>query len=291
LPPGPHARRRGQRGAGLAPLGPPLYLARRSNPPEIWLPANAAPVQYTPGTGAFSAWQALGTPANDLYLTQLHAAFVYGGSAAGLLIAEFSYGAANTPIDVSRRTFAFSDPANDALGWFNFSQETRPGRIPAGEPAYVRGWTTSPGVAPGPLFENAAIGFDGAYPAFDRLPRNTVAGAGRIYPSDTHAGLSTVASTPPAWGASLTVVDPAPNDMLVTCILGGSAIGDYAGQWTAVQVGVGPAGAETWLATVILAHAVSSGWIWPPVWAKAGERLAVRGMNNSRHVLVKVHDL
>ncbi|HYM16488.1 MAG TPA: hypothetical protein VEZ14_13105 [Dehalococcoidia bacterium] len=298
-PQGTHAQRRRRASAGVAllqgaaaPAG--VLLARRSNAPEVWLPANAGPVAFLPGIGAaFSAWQSLGAPASDLYLTQLHALHVFSGGSAGLDIAEFSYGAGNTPIDVTRRTFAFADAGNDANGWYNFSQETRPGKIPAGQTAYARGRIGASTGPNAPSMECALVGFAGAYPTFDALDANTATGPGRIYPSNTTTQ-NLVSGAAPAWGASLTVIDPAPNDLLATYLMGGVLIGDFASQWLAVQVGIGPAGGETWLATVYHAHAHSSGWIWPPVWVKSGERLALRGMAAGvigRSVALKVHDL
>ncbi len=266
-----------------------MPLARRTNPPEIWLPLNAGPVSFTPGVATMSAWNALATPANDFYLTHLLASHIHTGSAAGIDAAEFAYGAGYTPIDVVRRTHAFSDATNDAGGWYGFSQETRPGKVPAGQQISVRGQV---GAAPNAM-ECMAVGFDGAYPAFASLPSDAVAGAGRFYPGNT--GYSTInTGAAPAWSTPQTIIDPAPNDMLVTYLAAGAAIGDFIASWTAYQLGVGPAGSETWLATSIIAHAQSDGWIWPPVWVLAGERLAIRAMavsTGSRRAAIKVHDL
>ena len=60
-----------------------------------------------------------------------------------------------------------------------------------------------------------------------------------------------------------------------------------------VGVGYGPAGAETWVSTHMLGRVVASVPIFPPIWIKAGERVAIRAQGKqtaAKRVMLKVYD-
>ncbi len=90
-----------------------------------------------------------------------------------------------------------------------------------------------------------AAGWDTAVPTFTTLNVDKPAGAGRYYPANYHlSGLTSLAGIMPAFGAWALVVDPAPNDMLVTEILNGINGAALTVTGVAIQIGIGAAGSE-----------------------------------------------
>jgi hypothetical protein len=271
----------------------PRYLARRTGA-EILLPAAGAPITVTSGVGAawtFGAWTLIGTPANDFYLSHAHVAYVETLAAIQSLLLELSRTAAHTPVDATRYPMGVSDPTGDSVAYFPLDYTARPQLIPAGQAVYGRS-AIQGGLARD--FRTLLVGWDTAMPVWTALASGIVTGPGRYYPSNT-AGQITVACGG-AWvpGNSVTVVDPAPNDMLVTDVILLASAGMGALSAAAVQVGYGPNLGETWCATVPLGNVCSPWYIHPPVLIRAGERLAMRGARNvagNVFVLVKVYDM
>jgi hypothetical protein len=272
--------------------GAGLFLARRGNA-ETWLPLTGGPVTVTSGASpnTFGDWASLGTPASDFYTSHLWACLANLPTQLGSVLAQFAYGADPAPLDASRSAVTLTDPTADASGYLALPLPCRSGKIPAGQELRARAWAT---IASRQL-QVMVAGWLDAYPEWTPLPANTVVGPGRYYPSDSAtSGVSVASATWGSWGAVATVVDPAPNDLLVTEVIFIPSTSAVLLPVWALQLGYGPAGSEVWCATPLHGHGAPSPWIWPPVWVKAGERLAVRAQGPSaanRQILVKVHDL
>jgi len=270
---------------------PPVNVARRGTP-EILIPPTGAPVQITsPVTpSTFSAWTALGTPANDLYLSQLWALKDNIGGTLTNCLVEFGYGAGPTPIDAVRSISPMQDPTADSAGAYPLGQPAQPVKVPGGSSLQARVWSSH---VASDLFDVMALGYDSAYPVWDELPTSLVAGPGRYYDLNTGLGLNVTPGAWGTWGAWLTVIDPAPNDLLVTRLDQTGQFSNLLGEAWMVQVGFGAAGAEVPCSTHMLGRVVASVPIFPPVWIKAGERMAIRSQGKqtaAKRVLLKVYD-
>jgi hypothetical protein len=270
-----------------------LYVARR-NGAESFLPAAGAPITVTSGligSWTFGAWAAIATPANAWYLSQAHVCYVETAAGLRALLLELWRSDHVTAIDCCRRNFPISDPTLDATAYFTLDYTARPVLIPAGTQIDGRA-ATSDSVAR--AFQVLLAGWDSAVPVWTPLARNWLDGPGRYYPSNTGLGVDVNAGAAWVYGASATVVDPAPTDLLVTEVLSRASGVMFALGAAAVQVGFGPAGAETWCATVPIGHQCEPKPIHPPVLVYAGERLALRAAKLVAgwiSVLVKVYDL
>jgi hypothetical protein len=239
----------------------------------------------------FGAWVALGTPGAGLFLTRIQARRLAVPASAGNNIIELGYGAGPTALDVIRCIFAINDgpPAND-VGYLPADLNTYNTKVPAGQSLQARISDANAGVN----WEIWTCGWSGAVPTFTPLVVASPAGAARYYPSNTSLGLTPASGTSPAYGAWLTVIDPAPNDLPVTALHCGWLLGNFLATGVAYQLGIGAAGAEQPVGTFLQGHATNAINIDPPVWVLAGERLAVRAASSgasNRNVLVKVTDL
>lgn len=271
--------------------GATTHWARRAGA-EIFLPAAAGPVAVTSGAAwTFGGWTAIGTPAADFYLSQLMAFLSVVPATLAKLLVEFGYGAGPAALDATRLETCVVDPTADASGWLDLSTRSRPTRVPAGAAVSARAWSSRAA----DVFDCMVVGWSGSYPVWSALPSNTVVGPGRYYPTNVStAGVAVVAGAWGAWGAPVAVVAAAPNGLLVTQVIQLGVMANVLSTGVAYQLGFGPAGSETWCATVLTAHAGRAPWIWPPVWVQAGERLAVRAQGNAaglRQCLVRVHDM
>jgi hypothetical protein len=280
-PYGGHGRRRRRSSGGAliqgsAPAALPYIATRRPGcGAEIFLPSSGGAVVVASATpfGTPGAWSAIGTPANDLYLTRLYARRDNTWGTVGQPIAiEWGYGAGPTSIDIQRGAVMMTDPAADDAGYPWNDRTTFHTRVPAGQSLQAR---VNEGVSKN--WRLMAVGWDTDVPTFTTLNVDRPAGAGRFYPSNySTAGITSTAGIMPAYGAWVTVVDPAPNDMLVTEALGGFLSSSITVTGAAIQLGIGAAGSEQPVATVIHGRGNNMAPLWPPVWVLAGERLALR---------------
>lgn len=280
-----------RRVGGAGPTG--LYEARRSGA-EIFLPSTGAPISVTSAAAAwtFGAWAAIGTPANDFILSAIHAAKYGPAAVLDGYVVELAYGATRTALDATRHILTVSDPTADAAGASYYGCNCRPVRVPAGQPIYARLATSS---AAAMTLEVWVTGWDSALPSWVELPSNLVAGPGRHYPSNTYStGLIVPTGAGWSYGASTTVVAPAPYDMLVVRLISGQSIMNLIDTARAFQIGYGSPGSEIWCATIPSGRMYFTPCIDPPVWVKAGERLAIRGCGAGAFnyvLLVKVYYL
>jgi hypothetical protein len=284
------------RSRSAAAAGPsvPSFLVRRAAAcAEASFPAPGA-IVVTSGAGAwtFGAWVALGTPAQDLVLNYLHA--INYTAAPGLVPAtiELAYGAAYTPLDAGRETASLFNPGPTTAWSLPLSQMCQPVVCPAGQTLYARAADSSPAAF---NYEVLALGWLAGLPTFDVRGLTTISGPGRWYPANTTAaGITVIAAVYPSYGAGVTVVDPAPNDLLVVGLVSQAALSYLLDTGTLWQIGYGPAGSETWCSTSLAGRLWNERWIWPPVLVRAGERLAVRASwytGGSRTCQVKVYDV
>jgi len=271
--------------------GATTHWARRDGA-EIFLPTTGGPIAVTSGAiNTFGAWTAIATPANDFYLSHLLVFLSVIPAALARLVVEFGYGAGPTALDVTRLDTNVVDPTADAAGYIELHLRSRPTLVAASQQIQARAYSSRAADA----FACMVAGWDTSYPTWTALPANTVAGPGRYYPSNTSTtGILANAGAWGTWGTAVTVVDPAPNDMLVTQLLQVATAANVISTGVAYQVGYGAAGSETWCATLLTGHASRAPWVWPPVWVKSGERLAARAQANAagyRPCLLKVHDM
>ena len=267
------------------------HWARRAGA-EIWLPATGGPVTLTSGArSVFGNWTAIGTPAADFYLSHLMVHSMSIPTNLCMEVVEFGYGAGPTALDVTRIYTSLVDPTADAVGYMELDCRSRPTKVLSGVPVSARAYS---GVA-AMEFECMVAGWDASYPVWDALPVNTVAGPGRFYPSNTYVnGIVVVAGAWGTWGTAKQVVASAPNDMLVTQLMQTYYNQNLLVGAVAYQIGYGPAGSETWCATLLAGRVSRAPWVWPPVWVKAGERLAVRAQDpgaGTHPFVLKVHDM
>lgn len=288
-------------------------LFRRCNPPaggvagyQVRRDATHNETLLLPGTtaravpsgaaaNAFGAWTTVGTPpASDLYVSHLHQVRPTIPATAGVQRIEWSHGAGNTPVDAVLRGLIVNDPTSDDLGWMDIFDRAWGFLIPSGSQVYARALCGEVG----PIEFNVALaGWPGAYPDWATLPDTSVPalGAGRYYPSNTGAPAAITAAVLPAYGAWAQLVAAAPgNGLLVTRITPQTILSGITALLTAYQLGIGAAGSEVAVATVLTGNALASTWVWPPVWVQAGERLAIRAGSNgagNRSAYVKVYDL
>jgi hypothetical protein len=271
-------RRRSSGGAliqGAAPASNPYIAVRRPGcGAEIFLPSSggAALIASSTPYATPGAWSAIATPANDLYLTRLFARRDNTYTAFGGVAVEYGYGAGPTSIDVLHGTAMMVDPAADDAGYPWLDLPTFNTRVPAGQSLQAR-----IAEAVSKNWRIMVAGWDTDVPAFETLPYDRPAGAGRFYPGNNHnTGVTSTAGIMPAYGAWVTVVDPAPNDMLVVQVAHGVSAGSITAVGVALQLGIGAAGSEQEVYTALVGRGNGMALAWPPVWLLAGERLALR---------------
>lgn len=270
-----------------------LLVRRDAACAEVFLPA-APPATVTSGAGAwvFGSWVSLGSSAQVLVPSYVH--IVNYAQAVGLVdsSAELAYGAGYTPLDAMREMAPFFNPGVNTVWALPLSMMCRPIAVPANETIYARLADSSVTAYSVELF---LLAWAGGLPAFETIPLAAVAGPGRWYPANASGAYIFLTSGGGwAYGASASVVDPAPNDMLVVGIELLGVIQYILNPATLFQLGYGPSGSETWCATVSEGRTWTTRWVWPPALVKAGERLAVRaaGAAAMSHFLrVKVYDL
>jgi len=271
------------------------FLVRRAAAcAEVFLPAappvvavsGGAPI-WTPG-----AWVSLGSRAEVLVPSYYHVVNFF--SAGGLVDSsvEFSRGDGHTPLDCFREISPVFNPGVDTTWSLPLSGMSRPVAVPANEVVYARLTVSSATVY---QVEVMLVGWAGGLPTFDTIPLAVCAGPGRWYPANaTSASVVTTSGAGWGYGTPVTVVDPAPNDMLVVgieVIASAFYLTDPAAFY---QLGYGAAGSETWCATLTHGRTWTTRWVWPPVLVRAGERLAVRTADaaaTGRNCRVKVYDL
>jgi hypothetical protein len=276
--------------------GAGLLVRRSAACAEVFLPAAApATVISAAASWTFGAWVALGTLAQQLVLSYTHIVNYF--SAAGLVdsTVELAYGdgyGGYTPLDATRELATFFNPGGTTIWFLPLSMMCQPVAVPANQAIYARYAANS---ATPYQVDLILLGWLGGLPAFDTIPLAAISGPGRWYPVNaSSAYISAPTGAGWAWGAPVTVIDPAPNDLLVVGMEAYPSIvwaTDPATMW---QVGYGPAGSETWCATLPIGRTWSTRWVWPPVLVKAGERLALRAADataGTRGCRVKVYDL
>jgi len=260
---------------------------------EIFM-AQTGPTVVASGTplGTFGAWVALGGAlAADLYLTRLQARRTVIPATLANFAVEFAYAAGATAVDAMRQQNSIVDgpPANDA-GFLAADLNTYNTKIPSGGTLSSR-ITDGAGAVDWQVW---VCGWSGSLPAFTRLSAASPAGAGRYYPSNVSAGLAVVAAAYPNYGAWVQVVAAAPNDLLIMAVHHASSLPNTGSPGTAYQVGIGAAGQEVPVGISLAGRNLSNTNLEPPVWVKAGERLAVRASSAAaanRLAVVKVIDL
>jgi len=261
---------------------------------EITLPNNTD-IAVTSGTpfGTFGAWTLVqAAQAFDVWIDNFYAFRQGVGKAIGDALIEWSYGAANTPLNAHRYNEIILDPAGDDAGRYGMMSNTYHTLLPAGNALYARVSEASAAAT----WRVLAVGWT-AVPAFTPLDVASATGAGRYYPTNVAAGataLNVPSAVAPAFGAWTTVVDPAPNDMLVEHVMQAASAGGATGSFWIYQLGIGAAGAELDVGTFPTGNSEMLHNCVPPVWVKAGERLAVRAAFlavSARRTIIKVVDL
>lgn len=251
-------------------------IARRTGPPEIWLPQNATALSLTTGSPGFGAWTNIGSAlANDFILTYMRCLWVCNSVSAGvgLVALEAGSGGGATGYAQLRGYGTFQiQGATSVSGWLDFSIAQHPMRIASGTQVQVRG--DAPINAQ--TLEVALLGFDTAFPTFTNLPHDVAIGPDTVQPSDTGAGVAVAGAAFPNFGAWTTLVASAAADMLVYWVGVQENLTDLSAALYPIQLGIGAAGSEVALSTSLVGHVQNNQWLWPPVWVKAGERLAAR---------------
>jgi hypothetical protein len=265
--------------------GPEMALARRGSAAEIWLPSSP------PASCTKNDWTSLGTPANDFILSQVLLSGIFFANIHSWV--EIRSGAAQANArDILYGCVPTSDPTSDSTSYWGAGSGLRPVTIPAGEEVWVYTGTNYPS---DPGFEVTLLGWDSALPTFESLGKNNVVGPGRCYPNNTGTALSVAPGVFPDWGSTYEVVASAPNDFIVTSVYRGlESTGALLNPMVLYQLGVGPSGSEVWGAVSMIGHENQPWTFWPPLWVKAGERLAIRAMGSSTtamRVRIKVYDL
>ncbi len=273
-----------------------LLVRRPGDPVEsAYLPT--APAVITAGLNAYGVWVTVGAPlGRDFWVSQFYGSLLTIPANLSLSVIETGYGPANPPafaLDALRFSTPFVDPALDASGSFAAASLVPYLRIPAAQQVYARAFCNDAAVAR--TYETLLAGFLDTVPQFTVLPTHlTMRGPGRFYPSNS-TSLNTVSGVLPAFGAYLSAVTAAPNDMLVTEFRHGLlATGVVLTAMMMYQVAIGPAGMEVPVASVISARGGGGLAINPPVWLRAGERLAIRvgaTGGGTKAIGVKVYDL
>lgn len=277
---------------GSAPAAISTLVRRPGCGAEVLLP-NTGVITIVAGTPiwVFSAWTAEEPiSATDRFINGLYLSRETVPGATRDSGVEWGYGAGPTSIAFFRNTFIIVDPALDDVGRVVYHVNAFNAKIPAGNALQAR---VSDGVGAA-TWKVWATAWDTAVPTFTPLGVDISTGATRYYPTNISAGLLVPMAALPAFGAWTTVVDPAPNDMVVMDVSLGSAAAGVISPSDAFQIGIGAAGSEQALATVVVLHTFHTNAIQPPVWVKAGERLAIRGAAlgaGNRNVLVQVADL
>jgi len=261
---------------------------------EITLPA-AGSVLVVSGTpfGTMGAWTLLQAGlATDTYLTRIVAARQTVPAVLGNAVVEWGYGTipAVNALDALRTCEIITDAAGDDIGRYITHINTFNTLLAAGQDLDAR----VSEAAAAANWRVWAVGWAGAVPDFTPLDVKVPTGIGRYYPSNTSGGLNVACGAIPAYGAWVQVVAAAPNDMLIEQVVGAYSAGGVTANSGAFQIGIGAAGAEVDVGTFIVQHQIAQPDIEPPVWVKAGERVAIRGATPGgapRFMLVKVKDL
>lgn len=274
-----------------APNLPLVARARRQGPAEIWLPQGATALSLTTGAaGVWGAWTNLGTPlVNLLDLTYVRGIYVVNTVAGGTGVIAIEIGSGSGAVTYAQirgyATFQVTG-ATAISGWLDFSQQNRPLSVPASTQLQARAWNSAVATQ---TYETALLGWDTGLPPFSSLPHDVAVGVDSWSPSDTGAGVAVTGAALPNFGAWATLVASVPADILVYQVGLSFSLPVLSAALMPVQLGIGAVGAEVALSTSLVGHVQNNQFIWPPVWAKAGERLAARvsGTGGSVGVLWK----
>lgn len=283
-----------KRCGGCGGGGAGMFFARRpGNAPEIFLPSVPPAPVLTAGLNAFGAWVNIGTTVNDYYLSHIQGTLLSMPLSLVSHAIELSQGpvAGVTQLDALRRVTTIVDPAADATGQVDFFAVCRPLKVAAGTIIWARAYSNDAAVAR--TYEVLTAGWDTALPAFTQLAKQTVAGFAGWFPSST-TSLSVIAGVAPAFGAWTQLIAAAASDLLITEIRQGALLGSALSPFTGYQLGIGAAGAEVACNSIIGSHAQPNAEVWPPVWVKAGERVAIRASTagaTNRPVAIKAYTL
>jgi hypothetical protein len=305
-PPGfPYQRPHILQGVPTTMAHPQTFLARRTNAPEILIPLPAgpgsSPTPITSGavTNTFGAWTAIGNPVtNDFYLSSGMLATETIPFGLGQCWLELSYGAAGgaNALDFWGASSSVLDPApHDDTGFLWYPMKAHYPKVPAGNQIWGRFAYSQPAV----IGDVLLAGFDSAFPVFTVLPHNAPVGVGRCYPNNlapsVGANFLTVAGAVwPAFGAGLDIINPAPNDLLLTDIMSyGIPISNSISTGVMFQLGYNAGAGDVWVASVIVEHGNPAAVVDPPVWVMSGEIARIRQAGQSvgaKNVKVKVYD-
>jgi len=270
-------RSRSPAGAAAAPG---RLVRRDASCAEIWLPA--PPPAYV--TSSVTPWVPgnfvlMGTPAQEFVLNYGHVLNFNQVPGPIDSTVGFVYGIVATHLDAAREVAPFFLPGPSTTWALPLSIMCQPVSVPAGEPISVYAATEA---AVAYTFEAILLGWLGGLPTFDTIPLAVLPGHGYWLPSDLGTGSYTVTTGAGwAWGAPVTVVASMNYDALVVGIKTRYSLSVMLNPATFYQIGYGPAGSETWCATISMGHPWHERWIWPPVQVKAGERLAIRATTTS----------
>ncbi len=273
------------------PTNLPLVVRRPGDTPEDFYP-NTGFVSIISGVpfGTMGAWTPIVTPANDIFLSQVVARRQHSFPAAGAVLLELGQGITQIPVDAFRAMEFYVDPTIDDVGFPAIDTEmTWYTQSPAGQSLQGRISEASASDS----WDILIAAWTSNIPSFSTI--NTLpSGAGRYYNTNVGNGISLTTGIMPVYGNWAEVVASAPNDMIVRHLSPLGAPSDVQRNAHAIQIGIGPAGAEIPVSTTLISRGQPISVIQPPVHIKTGERMAVRGSYISAvtmRLLIKVIDV
>jgi hypothetical protein len=253
------------------------FLVRRDAAcAEIFLPT-APPAIVTSGAGIYIPGAAvlLGSHAQDLYPSYCHIVNYLQASAMVDQTVRLKHGLPSAYFDSMREIAPFFNPGPTTAWALPLSMMMCPHKIPALDNIYAESMSNDGGV-----YSVAVIllAWAGGLPPFDVIPFTTTFVWGSWLPNDaSDIGYNIFNGAGYVYGPSTTITAVMGADTLIVGLKMLAQISMMGVAAELYQVGYGPAGGETWVATSSHGRTWCERWIWPPVLVKAGERLAVRG--------------
>lgn len=279
-------------GASLTGLPP---VRRPGVGAETWIPQGVNAVVTGGVFPALGAAVNVGAPvAAPIFLNRVQARRLAIPAAANQELLQLSDSTLAIVLDNIRKTQVVQDPNGEDTGFLELDMDLWYPTLAANSQLQAAIAETAGGVI---TWQVMVTGWQGALPIFTAAPKTSPAGFGRYYPTNT-TGLAIAGGNVgvlPAFGAWITVIDPAPNDFLAVQVSQQFLAGAVNGPGTLAQLGIGAAGAEVACGSFMSGHLSTEGNnVTPPLWVKAGERLAIRLGSNAaaaRTMFVKVYDL
>lgn len=265
----------------LPPEVPGMLVRRPGCGSETFYPQTGPLALNAPGGAAwtFTPWTALSPVlAADFFLTQIFIRKVTLPANFIEYIVELGsspvVNVAVTPLQALRGTAEVLDPTADSFGKVGSDLASHPIRVPTGHVLQARIAHTA--AVAGQPYDVFAAGWPAAVPSFTPSDLPPATGPGSYVPTNT-SQLGTVlpVSPFPNFAAYATVIAAAPAAILIDAAHAARAAADSLGA-AAVQLAIGPPGAEQPVALYIRGWSAQTTNISPPIHLKAGETLRAR---------------